>query len=109
MKFKANYALNNEGKKVLVNVDFIAENKEEKSNLDWLRDYFFWGSSERGTFPKYGGRTSDDDDVTEMIRFDIPVNAKKLLVEKVLSPVDGMEYPNEYEYQINAKNNILKF
>ena len=109
MKLKMNYAETKEGKKALVNVDFIADNEEEKENLDWLRDYFFWGSSERGSFPKYGGRKTDDNGVTNMIRFDIPLNAKRLLVNNELSSVDGMEYPSESTYKINEKNGLLKF
>jgi hypothetical protein len=98
MKLKMNYAENKDGKHVLVNVDFVAENEEEKSNLDWLRDYFFFGDSDKGTFPEYGGRRSDDKGTTEMIRLDIPKNAIRLLADEELKKVDGMDYPSKEYY-----------
>jgi hypothetical protein len=103
MKLKMNYAKTKDGKKALVNVDFVAENEEEKSNLDWLRDYFFFGDSKEGTFPEYGGRKSDENDVTEMIRFDIPKNAIRLLIDEELEKVDGMEYPHKDYYNHSYK------
>lgn len=103
MKLKMNYAKTKDGNKALVNVDFVAENEEEKSNLDWLRVYFFWGDSKKGTFPEYGGRKSDENGVTETIRLDIPKNAIRLLIDEELEKVDGMEYPHKDYYNQSYK------
>lgn len=97
MKLKMNYAETKDGKKALVNVDFVAENEEEKSNLGWLRDYFFLGLTKNGTFPQYAGRKSDEEGTTEMIRLDIPYNARRLQNGE-LNIVENMEYTvNKYK------------
>lgn len=50
---------------------FIAETEEEKLALGTLRNAYFHGLEERGTYPHYDGITSEDNYVTSM-RFGIP-------------------------------------
>lgn len=40
---------------------FIAETLQEKEILSKLRYYYFWGLSEKETYPKYNGREDDEE------------------------------------------------
>lgn len=62
---------NAEGKTAVV--AFIPETEEEKLIMGSLRNHYFFGSQENGTYPHYDGITSDDNYVTSM-RFSIPKN-----------------------------------
>lgn len=69
MKLKA--YKNSEGN--TATVVFIPETEEERLIMGSLRQYYYWGTEDDGTKPKYAGITSQDDYVTSM-RFDIPCN-----------------------------------
>lgn len=45
-------------------VKFIAETKEEKLILGSLREHYFYGMNDDGTFPQYDGIDSEDNYVT---------------------------------------------
>ena len=47
-------------------VTFIPETEEEKLIMGTLRNHYFFGIEENGTFPKYDGITVEDDYVTSM-------------------------------------------
>jgi hypothetical protein len=47
-------------------VTFIPETEEEKRIMGTLRNHYFWGMSEHGTYPKYDGITTEDNYVTSM-------------------------------------------
>lgn len=47
-------------------VTFIPETEEEKLIMGTLRNHYFFGLSEKGTFPKYDGITTEDNYVTSM-------------------------------------------
>jgi hypothetical protein len=49
-----------------VTVTFIPETEEEKLIMGSLRNHYFFGLSEEGTFPKYAGINSEDNYVTAM-------------------------------------------
>ena len=55
-----------EKKDNIVRIIFVPETKEEKLIMGDLRNHYFFGSSEDGTFPKYDGITSEDNYVTSM-------------------------------------------
>lgn len=44
-----------------VKVTFIPETDEEKRIMGSLREHYFWGDDENGTYPQYGGITTDTD------------------------------------------------
>lgn len=48
-------------------VKFVAETKEEKLILGSLRQHYFFGGDEDGTFPQYDGIDSEDNYVTAMM------------------------------------------
>ena len=50
----------------VVKVTFIPETEEEKRIMGTLRNHYFFGLTEKGTFPKYDGITSEDNYVTSM-------------------------------------------
>lgn len=50
-----------------VRITFIPETEEEKLIMGGLRNHYFFGSSETGTFPKYAGICSEDNYVTAMM------------------------------------------
>ena len=43
---------------------FIAETEQEKRQLGTLRNHFFFGAPEEGTYPDYDGMESEDKFVT---------------------------------------------
>lgn len=47
-------------------VTFIPETEEEKLIMGTLRNHYFFGMDENGTYPKYDGITSEDNYVTSM-------------------------------------------
>lgn len=47
-------------------VIFIPETEEEKRIMGTLRNHYFYGLPEEGTFPEYDGITTDDNFVTSM-------------------------------------------
>ena len=47
-------------------ITFIPETTEEKLIMGTLRDHYFYGDDESGTFPEYDGITSNDNFVTSM-------------------------------------------
>ena len=49
-----------------IEVTFVPETKEEKRIMGTLRNHYFYGDVENGTFPEYNGITSDDNYVTSM-------------------------------------------
>lgn len=49
-----------------VRITFIPETEEEKLIMGTLRNHYFFGSTERGTFPEYDGITTEDNYVTSM-------------------------------------------
>ena len=49
-----------------VNFKFIAETEEEKRMLGDLRQHYFYGMNDDGTFPQYDGIESEDNFVTAM-------------------------------------------
>lgn len=68
MKLKA---IKNEKGKTAV-VVFIPETKEEKLIMGTLRNAYFFGSPESGTYPHYDGITSSDDNYITSMKFCIP-------------------------------------
>lgn len=50
----------------VVKVTFIPETEEEKLIMGTLRNHYFFGIEENGTFPQYDGITSEDNMVTSM-------------------------------------------
>ena len=50
----------------VVKVIFIPETEEEKRIMGTLRNHYFYGLPEEGTFPEYDGITSNDNFVTSM-------------------------------------------
>lgn len=49
-----------------VKVTFLPETEEEKRIMGTLRNHYFFGMDENGTFPKYDGITTEDNYVTSM-------------------------------------------
>lgn len=49
-----------------VKVTFIPETEEEKRIMGTLRNHYFFGMDENGTYPEYDGITSEDNFVTSM-------------------------------------------
>lgn len=49
-----------------VNFKFIAETEEEKRMLGSLRQHYFFGFNEDGTYPQYDGIDVEDNFVTAM-------------------------------------------
>lgn len=49
-----------------VKVTFIPETEEEKRLMGTLRNHYFYGLPEEGTYPEYDGITSEDNFVTSM-------------------------------------------
>lgn len=49
-----------------IKVTFIPETDEEKRIMGTLRNHYFFGMDENGTYPEYDGITSDDNFVTSM-------------------------------------------
>lgn len=49
-----------------VNFKFIAETEEEKRMLGDLRQHYFYGMDDDGTFPQYDGIESENNFVTAM-------------------------------------------
>ena len=47
-------------------VTFIPETEEEKRIMGSLRNHYFFGLEEKGTYPKYDGITMEDNFVTSM-------------------------------------------
>ena len=47
-------------------VTFVPETDEEKYIMGGLRNHYFFGSTESGTYPHYDGITSENDMVTSM-------------------------------------------
>lgn len=47
-------------------VTFVPETEEEKRLMGTLRNHYFFGTIEDGTFPKYDGITTEDNFVTSM-------------------------------------------
>ena len=47
-------------------VTFLPETEEEKRIMGTLRNHYFFGMDENGTYPEYDGITSDDNFVTSM-------------------------------------------
>ena len=47
-------------------VTFIPETEEEKRIMGTLRNHYFWGNDETGTYPQYDGITTEDNYVTSM-------------------------------------------
>lgn len=43
-----------------VKITFIPETEEEKIIMGTLRHHFFWGLPEKGTYPEYGGITTEE-------------------------------------------------
>ena len=50
-----------------VKITFIPETEEERLIMGNLRNHYFFGLPENGTFPKYEGVTSENNYVTSMI------------------------------------------
>lgn len=51
----------NRDNKILI--EFAAETEEEHKVLNNLRDHFFFGFPEDGTYPEYAGKKSDEKNV----------------------------------------------
>lgn len=49
-----------------IKVTFLPETDEEKRIMGTLRNHYFFGMDENGTYPEYDGITSDDNLVTSM-------------------------------------------
>ena len=49
-----------------IKVTFIPETEEEKRIMGTLRNHYFFGMDENGTYPEYDGITSEDNYVTSM-------------------------------------------
>ena len=49
-----------------IKVTFLPETDEEKRIMGTLRNHYFFGMDENGTYPEYDGITSDDNFVTSM-------------------------------------------
>lgn len=49
-----------------VKITFIPETEGEKKIMGTLRQHFFWGLTEKGTYPEYAGITVEDDYVTSL-------------------------------------------
>ena len=47
-------------------VTFIPETENEKRIMGTLRNHYFWGMTENGTYPEYDGITTEDNFVTSM-------------------------------------------
>ena len=47
-------------------VTFIPETEEEKLIMGTLRNHYFYGLTEEGTYPEYDGITTEDNYVTSM-------------------------------------------
>lgn len=47
-------------------VTFIPETEEEKRIMGTLRNHYFWGLPEEGTYPEYDGITTEHNFVTSM-------------------------------------------
>lgn len=47
-------------------ITFIPETEEEKLIMGNLRNHYFFGLSEKGTYPKYAGITTEENYVTSM-------------------------------------------
>lgn len=45
---------------------FIPETEEEQLIMGGLRNHYFFGSDDDGTYPQYDGITSEDNKVTSM-------------------------------------------
>lgn len=49
-----------------IKVIFIPETEEEKLIMGTLRNHYFFGTDEHGTYPEYDGVTTEDNYVTSM-------------------------------------------
>ena len=49
-----------------VKITFIPETEEEKIIMGTLRNHYFFGLPEKGTYPEYDGITQEDNYVTSM-------------------------------------------
>ena len=49
-----------------VKITFLPETEEEKRIMGTLRNHYFWGLPEEGTYPEYDGITTEDNFVTSM-------------------------------------------
>lgn len=49
-----------------IKVTFIPETAEEKRIMGTLRNHYFWGLLEKGTYPNYDGITTEDNYVASM-------------------------------------------
>ena len=47
-------------------ITFVCETEEEMRIMGGLRNHYFWGSEEDGTYPQYDGITTKDNFVTSM-------------------------------------------
>ena len=47
-------------------ITFIPETEEEKLIMGNLRNHYFFGLPEKGTYPKYAGITTEENYVTSM-------------------------------------------
>lgn len=47
-------------------ITFMPETREEKLIMGTLRNHYFFGRPEKGTYPEYAGITTEEDYVTSM-------------------------------------------
>lgn len=66
MKLKKEKYNDEEINNSVTRIIFIPETEEEKCLMGTLRNHYFFGMDEDGTFPKYDGITSEDNYVTSM-------------------------------------------
>lgn len=79
---------------------FIPETEEERLIMGTLRQYFYWGTPDKGTKPQYGGITSHDNYVTSM-RFNIPCNCPNFVCRG--NHYSEMTYPEYKENETASK------
>jgi hypothetical protein len=77
---------------------FFPESEEEMRIMGALRNAFFWGSFDNGTFPKYDGITSEQNFVTSM-KFTIPANSLHYVKQGSVwnDWLPKAEYPEQHE------------
>ena len=49
-----------------VKITFVPETEDEMKIMGSLRNHYFFGLPEKGTYPKYAGITTEDNYVTSM-------------------------------------------
>lgn len=67
MKIEKRATRSKENQEEWITYAFVPETEEEKRMLGTLRHHFFYGSTEKKTFPHYAGITSENNFVTSLM------------------------------------------